>query len=40
MFYYCFEVVIKVEVEVVTAAVEVEVEVRPMGDVVEQDGDA
>jgi hypothetical protein len=38
MFYYCFEVVIKVEDEVVTAAVEVEV--RPMGDVVEQDGDA
>ena len=37
MFYYCFEVVIKVEDEVVTAA---EVEVKPMGDVVEQDGDA
>jgi hypothetical protein len=38
IFCYCFEVVFKVEVEVVPAAVEVEV--RPMGDVVEQDGDA
>ena len=42
MFHYCFEVTMKFEVEVVTAAakVEAEVEIRPMGDVVEQDGDA